>query len=329
MENNEIIFITGTAGMVGSHLVDHYKQNLPKENIIGTWHKPTIDVDDITDSCNARKLDVTNSMKVFEFINKFHPSKIFHLAAQSYPTVSWQKPVETIDTNINGTINVFEAVKKIREREPAYDPMVVVACSSAEYGASLTPENTPVKETAPLLPLHPYGVSKVGQDLISFQYHHNFGIRCIRVRIFNTTGARKTNDVTSDFVQRAFEIKRGAENAFRVGNLETQRAITDVRDLVSALVLLAEKGKAGDVYNVSGEKVYRAKEIIPIIEKLINIKLNVQVDPALLRPSDEPIIYGDSSKLKRDTGWQQQFSLEQTIGDMLIYLQSKKKSSSH
>jgi GDP-4-dehydro-6-deoxy-D-mannose reductase len=85
-------------------------------------------------------------------------------------------------------------------------------------------------------------------------------------------------------VQRAFEISKGAENIFRVGNLETKRAITDVRDLVSAMVLLSEKGKAGDVYNVSGDKVYQVKEIIPLIEKAVGIKLNVQVDPALLRP---------------------------------------------
>jgi GDP-4-dehydro-6-deoxy-D-mannose reductase len=108
---------------------------------------------------------------------------------------------------MNGTVNVFEAVKKIRQTDKSYDPLVVVACSSAEYGASLTPENSPVNEDTPLLPLHPYGVSKVGQDLLSFQYWMNFKIRCIRVRIFNTTGARKTNDVTSDFVQR-FEFAR-------------------------------------------------------------------------------------------------------------------------
>jgi GDP-4-dehydro-6-deoxy-D-mannose reductase len=319
------VLITGSAGMVGSHLIDHYRKSLPKQSIIGTWFKPTIDVNDILDECTAVELDVTDSEKVFELINRHRPAIIYHLAAQSYPTVSWEKPVETIATNMNGTVNVFESVKKIRATESDYDPMIVVACSSAEYGASLTPENTPVKESAPLLPLHPYGVSKVGQDLLSFQYWENFRIRCIRVRIFNTTGARKTNDVTSDFVSRAFQISRGAENIFRVGNLETKRAITDVRDLVSAMVLLAEKGKAGDVYNVSGERVYQVKEIIPIIEKTLSIKLNVQVDQKLLRPSDEPIIFGDSSKLKRDTGWQQQYSLEETVKDMIKYLNLKSK----
>ncbi len=309
--------------MVGSHLIDHYRRFLPKKQIIGTWFSPTIDVKDIKGICNSRILDVTHTCKVFELINKFRPDKIFHLAAQSLPTVSWQKPIETIEANMNGTVNVFEAVKKIRLHNPDYDPMVVVACSSAEYGASLTPENSPVKEDTPLLPLHPYGVSKVGQDLLSFQYFQNFKIRCIRVRIFNTTGARKTNDVTSDFVKRAFDISNGSENSFRVGNLETRRAITDVRDLVKALVLLSEKGKAGEVYNVSGEKVYQVIEIIPLIEKAINVKLNVEVAQDLLRPSDEPIIYGDSSKLKRDTGWQQQYSLEETISDMLRYLKEK------
>jgi nucleoside-diphosphate-sugar epimerase len=276
----DCVLITGSAGMVGSHLIDYYRQHLPKEKIIGTWFKPTIDVNDILTECEAIECDVTNPEHVHSLINRYRPSKIFHLAAQSYPTVSWQKPVETINTNMNGTINVFESVKKIRSEEADYDPIIVVACSSAEYGLSLTPENTPVKEQVPLLPLHPYGVSKVGQDLLSFQYYQNFQIRCIRVRIFNSTGARKTNDVTSDFVLRAFQVMKGTSDDFRVGNLETKRAITDVRDLVSALVLLSEKGKAGDVYNVSGEKVYQGKEIIPIIEKAIGIKLNVQADPA-------------------------------------------------
>ena len=319
-QQSECVFITGSAGMVGSHLIDFYKKNLSKENIIGTWFKPTIDVNDIINECLSIELDVTDSKKVFQLIDKYRPSKIFHLAAQSYPTVSWEKPIETIDTNMNGTVNVFEAVKKIRGTDMNYDPLVIVACSSAEYGASLTPENSPVNEETPLLPLHPYGVSKVGQDLLSFQYWKNFKIRCIRVRIFNTTGARKTNDVTSDFVQRAFEISNGAENKFRVGNLETRRAITDVRDLVTAMLLLAEKGKQGDVYNVSGEKVYLVKDISPLIEKTVGIKLNVQVDPQLMRPSDEPIIFGDSSKLKKDTGWQQKYSLGETINDMFQYL---------
>ncbi|MGB3075367.1 MAG: GDP-mannose 4,6-dehydratase, partial [Chitinophagales bacterium] len=120
----DCVMITGSAGMVGSHLIDRYRAQLPKEKIIGTWFKPTIDVNDILSVCNAIECDVTDAEKVFSIINQFRPATIFHLAAQSYPTVSWQKPIETINTNMNGTINVFEAVKKIRLHEPDYAPMV-------------------------------------------------------------------------------------------------------------------------------------------------------------------------------------------------------------
>lgn len=316
------IFITGACGMVGSHLVDYFHAEGGHE-IIGTFHNPTTDIKDIKHKATLIACDVRSYEKVLQIISENKPQKIFHLAAQSYPTVSWQKPVETMDINANGTIHVFEAVKSVRKSDPAYDPVVVVACSSAEYGLSLTPENTPVKETAELLPLHPYGVSKVAQDLLSFQYYQNDKIKCVRARIFNTTGPRKVNDVVADFTMRAVQIEKGQLQKLRTGNLSTKRAITDVRDLISALILLSEKGKWGEAYNISGEKVYEIREIIPIIEKTIGRKVESEIDPALLRPTDEPIIFGDSTKLKNDTGWKQTYPLTVTIKDMIEYLRSK------
>ncbi len=311
--------------MVGSHLLDYYASRVGKDHVIGTYHSPTIPLEDILQCSIPLELDVQDRKAVAALIEEFRPSKIFHLAAQSLPTVSWAKPNETIAINMLGTVNVFEAILSLRKTDRSYDPVVVVACSSAEYGASLSPENVPIKEEAPLLPLHPYGVSKVGQDLLAFQYHRNFGVRCIRARVFNTTGARKTNDAVSDFVHRALAVKRGKERALRVGNLETRRAITDVRDLVTALALLSEKGHWGEAYNISGDRVYQIREVIPLIEKVLGILLPVEVDPALLRPSDEPIIYGDSNKLKSHTGWRQQYSLEETIADMVRYLEGREK----
>lgn len=200
---------------------------------------------------------------------------------------------------------------------------MVVACSSAEYGETLNKiegeENIYVKETAQLQPLHPYGVSKVGQDLISFQYYMNDNIRCIRARIFNSTGTRKVNDVTSDFTKRAIEAEKTGNWELRVGNLKTRRAIMDQRDLIKALVLLAEKGKAGEVYNVSSEYVYQIKDIVEMIEKQMNHKFKIKVDEKLIRPTDEKIIVGDISKLKKDTGWKQDIKMEKTISDMLDY----------
>ncbi len=318
--SKEHILITGTAGMVGSHLLEYYSDKVKKEFLIGTYFNPTIKLNDIIDLCVPLQLDVRNAIAVEKIIHEFKPGKIFHLAAQSFPTVSWLRPVETMDINANGTINLFEAIISVLKIDAAYNPVVVVACSSAQYGASLTPQNVPIKESADLLPLHPYGVSKVAQDLLTYQYFKGHGIRGIRARIFNTTGSRKTNDAVSDFVHRALEVINGKSDRLRVGNLDSLRAITDVRDLVSALVLLSEKGIAGEAYNISGEKVYSMHQVIEVIEKVCNRKFILQTDESLLRPTDEPIIYGDSTKLKTQTGWQQKYSLDETIENMFEYL---------
>lgn len=312
------ILVTGAGGMVGSHLVEILHEQ--GENVLGTYYKPTTNIAEIHPNIPMIECDVRYYQAVQRIIQEFKPDKIFHLAAQSYPTVSWSHPQATIDTNINGTINVYEAIKSTRLLAPEYDPMVVVACSSAEYGQTLNELEDPyVKETAELKPLHPYGVSKVGQDLLSFQYFMNDHIRCIRVRIFNSTGTRKCNDVTSDFTKRAVLAERSGVYELRVGNLETRRAIMDQRDLIRGLLLLSDKGKAGDVYNLSSEKCYQMKEIVQMIEDEIGHKFEINVDPKLLRPTDEKIIIGNVDKLKRDTGWCQQVDMRQTVKDMLDY----------
>lgn len=322
ISNDNSVFITGGCGMVGSHLVDYYFERGRKVTATRFTH-PTIDLDDVIDKANYIPCDVRNKESVRKIIVELQPQTIFHLAAQSYPTVSWEKPNETIDINVNGTVNVFEAVKNVRKSNKDYDPMVVIACSSAEYGAALTPENVPIKEDTSLLPLHPYGVSKVGQDLLGFQYFVNDRIRSIRARIFNTTGPRKRNDVTSDFTKRTILWELGKEAHIPVGNLSTQRAITDVRDLITALILLADKGKPGEVYNICGNKVYKIEDIVRIISQQIGKEIPIVREETLLRVSDEPIIFGDASRLKQATGWKQTYQLERTIADMLTYWRGK------
>ncbi len=322
------VYITGAGGMVGSHLIDYYTSlGLQPHEIIGTYYKPTTDINEVRSKATLSECDVRYFKGVLQIILEHKPQTIYHLAAQSYPTVSWERPQETMEINVTGTVNVFEAIKVVRKTDLSYDPVVVVACSSAEYGASLTPENTPVHEKTELLPLHPYGVSKVSQDLLSYQYYFNDKIRTIRARIFNTTGPRKVNDVMSDFTSRAVEIENGKLDQLRVGNIETKRSITDVRDLIIALHLLSEKGQWGQEYNISGQKVYKIADLIPIIKKEIGKDFGLFVDPKLLRPSDEPIIYGDSTKLIQDTGWTQKYTIDQTIIDMIQYVRNKKNST--
>jgi GDP-4-dehydro-6-deoxy-D-mannose reductase len=301
--------VTGATGMVGSHLLEHLLEQAPGA-ALGT----SFGVDAPPPGLPLAALDVRDAEAVRECIARTRPAVIYHLAAQSLPTLSWRDPWTTMETNVRGTVNVFEAVRAVRASGDAqYDPMVVVACSSAEYGASLTPERVPIDEEAPLLPLHPYGVSKVAQDLLAFQYWRNERIRTIRARIFNTTGPRKTADVVADFAGRAAAIVRAGGGALRVGNLEARRAILDVRDLIAALTLLAADGEPGEAYNICAEVARPVGDLVPILERLAGRALPLEADPALLRPSDEPVILGRTDKLRARTGWRPRVPLEETV----------------
>lgn len=315
------VLVTGAGGMIGSHMVETlYHMG---RDVIAIWHKNKKNIEQIKLPIQFVQCDLRYGYGIDNLIMEYLPEQIYHLAAQSYPTVSWKSPAETIDVNINGTIAIFEAIRKARMFVKAdYDPIVVVACSSAEYGETLNQlkgEDIYVKESAQLQPLHPYGVSKVGQDLISFQYFMNEHIRCIRARIFNTTGTRKVNDVISDFTKRAIDAEKKGVWEIRVGNLKTKRAIMDQRDLIDGLILLAEKGTAGEVYNLSSERIFQVGDIVTMIEKQLKHTFKIKVDSKLIRPTDEKIIIGDVTKLKRETGWEQKIPLERTIADMLAY----------
>lgn len=313
------ILITGAGGMVGTHMIDFFaKQGIRP---VGTYYKPTANIKEVQSEAELIECDIRYFTNVYDIIKERKPEQIFHLAAQSYPSISWQKPQETMEINVTGTINVFESIRRVQRSDSKYDPVVVVACSSAEYGDSLQNSDTAVKEDTILLPLHPYGVSKVCQDLLSYQYFVNHNIRTIRARIFNTTGPRKTNDVCADFTKRIVEMERDGmrQGVLRTGNLETFRAITDVRDLVRALVALSDYGVPGEAYNVCGSNVYRISDLVDIIRKNTEVDFSTETDKELLRPTDERVICGDSSKLVAATGWKQSYTIEETIHDMLEY----------
>ncbi len=305
-------YITGIGGFIGQHLCNFLIEQ--GYEVLGSYYDPTTDVALLPKKARIEKCDIRDATAVERAIAAAKPDVIFHLAAQSYPEVSWEKPAYTMEANAIGTINLFEAVKRLK-----LDPVILVACSSAEYGF-VSEDEVPVKESHPLLPLHPYGVSKVAQDLLTYQYFKNDGIRGIRARIFNTTGPMKSGDVCGNFTQQAALIKKGKqEPIIKVGNLEARRAITDARDMVRAFELLARKGEPGEVYNLSGSKVYRVGDILDMLLRIADVRAEIRQDPALLRPTDEPIIYGDSAKVKAITGWKQEIPIERTLTDMLAH----------
>ncbi len=307
------ILVTGMTGFIGSHLAEFL---LKKElEVFGTvWDKTELkNVEKIKDKVRILECDIRDGERVKEIIEEVKPDRIFHLAAQSFPTVSWDEPVRTLDTNVMGTAHIFEAIRKLD-----LDTIVLVACSSAEYGF-VSENEVPVKENHVLLPLHPYGVSKVAQDLLAYQYHQNFDIKTVRARIFNTTGPRKTNDVCSDFTSMIVNIEKDKTKEMNVGNLEPKRDITDVGDVVNALWMLCEKGEMGDVYNVCSSKAYRIKDILDMAIEISDVDIEPKIDPNKLRPTDEPIIMGDNTKIREACGWVPKMSMEETLSRMLDY----------
>ena len=315
------VLVTGADGFIGSHLLERFVAS--GVEAWGTWYYPTVDARDLEPfKARLRRCDVRYSEQVRRLLREIQPSVIFHMAAQSLPALSWQIPIETLETNIIGTANLFEELKSL-----SLDPVVIVACSSAEYGFTL--EKAPIKESHPLLPVHPYGVSKVAVDLLTYQYWANNKMRGIRARIFNTTGPRKLNDACADFTSRMASIETGeSPPVLRVGNLHTRRAFLDVRDTVEALTLLADKGRPGEAYNISGAVAHEIQDVLALVLRLGKRRdVKVEQDPGLLRTSDELVIHGNVGRLIDETGWRQRMPLEDTIRDMLEYWRRKRSGA--
>lgn len=303
------VLVTGGHGFIGRWLAPHLAAQ--GHEVWSTYFPPRVPkAFDLPG--HAIGLDVRDAAAVEGALRRVEPDRVYHLAAQSYPALSWERPVETLETNVVGTANLFEAHRKLGLRA-----RILVACSSAEYGL-VRPEDVPTKETQPLLPLHPYGVSKVAQDLLAYQEHRSYGTHTVRVRIFNTTGPGKAGDAPSDFTRRCVEVELGLRGqVIPVGNLEARRSFCDVRDMVRALEAAVEKGRPGEVYNAGASEAVPMRRILDLAIGLTKGGARAEVDKALLRPTDEPIILGDHAKLKAETGWAPSIPLERTLGDMV------------
>jgi GDP-4-dehydro-6-deoxy-D-mannose reductase len=298
--------VTGAEGFIGGHLI-RLLRSLGHETWAGVQDKEYakgVEADGFV------KCDVRVPQEVNDAVGTCLPDMIFHLAAQSYPTVSWEKPQLTLETNATATANVFESVLK-----HDIDPVVVVACSSAEYGY-VPQDEVPVAEDRILQPLHPYGVSKVAADLLAYQYHMNNGVKTVRARIFNTTGPGKVKDVVSDFCKRAAECEAGKRDVLTYGNLEGRRDITDVRDMANALMMCKDAGY-GQAYNLCSMKAHRIGDLLDELVRMSGGKIKTEADPDLMRPTDEPIILGDNTKFVKKTGWKPKIPIGQTLKDTL------------
>jgi GDP-4-dehydro-6-deoxy-D-mannose reductase len=311
------VLITGITGFAGSHLAEYILAKHPDVRVFGfvRWRSRMDNIVHIQDKVELHEADIKDIVSLEKALADIKPDRIFHLAAQSFVPASWKLPAETFAINAIGQINLFEALLSLK-----LNPKIHIAGSSEEYG-HVNPDEVPMKETNPLRPLSPYAVSKVAQDLLAYQYFKSYGMKTVRTRGFNHTGPRRGDVfVTSNFAKQIAEIeKRKKEPVIHVGNLEARRDFTDVRDIVRAYWLAAEKGVDGEVYNVGTGKAMAMKEMLDILLSLSKAKVKIKVDPERLRPSDVPILQSDSSKFVRLTGWKPQIPLEQTFKDLLNY----------
>lgn len=310
------VLITGITGFAGSHLADYCLErgDVDVYGII-RWRSRTENIEHLDGKIKLLECDLRDATSTRHMIEEIAPEYIFHLAAQSYVPTSWHAPTESLTTNVIGQLNLFEAVRKLDLK-----CRIQIAGSSEEYGMVYEDE-LPIKESNPFRPLSPYAVSKVGQDMLGYQYFMSYKMDIVRTRGFNHTGPRRGSVfVVSDFAKQIVDIEAGRKDpVLLVGNLDASRDFSDVRDVVRAYFLALEKGKAGEAYNICSGKAYTIREVLDMLLALTDAKIEVKQDPTRLRPSDVPRLLGDSSKFRNDTGWKPEIPFETTLKDILEY----------
>jgi GDP-4-dehydro-6-deoxy-D-mannose reductase len=314
------VLVTGITGFAGSHLVD-YLLTLPGVEVYGIlrWRSRTENIEHFRDKVRLSECDLRDSSSVRDVMDQIRPERIFHLAAQSFVPTSWTAPTESLVTNIIGQLNIFEAVKKLHIM-----PRIQLACSSEQYGMVYESE-LPIRETNPLRPLSPYAVSKVGQDMLGYQYWMSYKMPIVRTRGFNHEGPRRGPVfVCSDFAKQIADIERGTRPpVIRVGNLDARRDFSDVRDVVRAYWLSLEKGEPGEAYNICSGRAWTIREMLDTLLSMTKVKVTIEQDQARMRPSDVPVLLGDASKFQKATGWKPTIPFEQTLRDLLEYWRAR------
>ncbi|HVR72365.1 MAG TPA: GDP-mannose 4,6-dehydratase [Vicinamibacteria bacterium] len=305
------VLITGVAGFVGGHVVDLVRSEHAAAEVVGLDSRP---------GNRARALgievvpaDLQDPASVRRALERVRPDRIVHLAAQSSPQRSWEDPAGTLTTNVLGLLHLLEGARSL-----SLAPRMVVVGSAEEYGL-VRPEDNPLGEDHPLRPTSPYAVSKVAQGYLAFQYATSLHLPIVRTRTFHHTGPRRGEGFAeSSFARQLAEIEAGRRPPrIEVGNLDTVRDFTDVRDVVRAYWALLERGTPGEVYNVCSGRGVRLADLLEELVSLSGLKVEIRVDPARLRPLDVPVLVGDPARLRAATGWEARTPLRKTLRDLL------------
>ncbi len=310
--------ITGVSGFAGSFLAEHLLAQ-PGVEVWGVLHGDTNHTTALRERIIPVPGDLTDPALARRILAQAAPDCVFHLAAQAFVPVSWQAPWATLENNIRAQVNLLHAAAEQRS-----SARILIVGSNEEYGRVL-PNELPISEDTPLRPDSPYGVSKIAQDFLGLQYFLSHRLNVVRVRPFNHIGPRQNERfVAANFAKQIAEIEAGArEPVLCVGNLESQRDFTDVRDMVRAYALALERGAPGEVYNIGSGQPRRVRELVDAYLALARLPIRIEPDPSRNRPSDTPVSYCDASKFKKQTGWEPQIPFGQTLRDTLDYWRGK------
>ncbi len=309
------VLVTGATGFVGRYLGRELAAAAPAFEVHGTSFPDPPPPGER----NIVFLDLRNAEAVRGLVRRTRPEWVFHLAAVSQVRVSWEKREETFETNVLGTFHLFEAV----ERE-APAARVLFVSSSDVYGIITEPDKV-LTEQDPVRAVNPYAYTKAAGEVMARLYTEAGGLDIVTARPFPHTGPGQGPDfVCSDWARQVVRVERGeAPPVVRVGNLDVRRDFADVRDVVRAYVLLLEKGRRGEVYNVCSGTAVALREILETLIAEAGLrprqKVAVEVDPAKLRKTDQPLLRGSAAKLQAETGWAPRVDFRQTLRDLVDF----------
>jgi GDP-4-dehydro-6-deoxy-D-mannose reductase len=309
------ILITGVTGFAGTHLVRELHSAAPASEIFGlAWgqYDPQV-FESASPGIRLFDGDLVDQPSFDEILADVRPDVIYHFAAASSVARSWDHAARTMEVNASGTANLFTGLLRLK-----LDPVVVVSSTSEIYGR-VEDTATPLTENTPLAPVSPYGTSKTAQDLLAAQFFEGKGLATVRVRLFHLTGpGRPPHFVASSFARQIARAEIGlAPRRLEVGNLESVRDFTDVRDAVRACRLVANRQFSGEVFHICSGRGIAISEVVDELLDLSRCEISVEIDRARMRRSDIPWLVGDPSKIEAATGWRAEIPLRQTLSDLL------------
>ncbi len=309
------VLITGYGGFAGGHLAEHLAATTDWE-LFGTVLSAEEALARVGWPAVAETVDLRDPDAAWAILDRVRPDVVFHLAGQAYVPSSWKDPWATFETNVRIQLNVLEGLAQLARL--GHRTRLVAVTSREVYGA-VPPAALPVDETAPLAPHNPYATSKAAQDLLVAQYAASYDLDAVRVRPFNHIGPRQDpRFVAASFAQQIAQIEAGlAEPVIRVGDLSTRRDFTDVRDVVRAYRLAAERAPTGAVYNVGSGRSWPIQALLDHFVQRACLAVRIEVEPGRMRPGDVAETRCDPRKAQRELGWQAEIPLERTLDDML------------